>query len=105
MSSHVCNGFCSNEDPIIWLNALAILLYFKLLPLFGPRNADCIIDNLCEPTRQASKLEELNIAQWMQSLAAFTGSVCRKYSSSFEVLGILQYVINQLKDGRRYFDF
>lgn len=34
------------------------------------------------------------------ALATFTGALCKKYQ--FDLAGILQYVLNQLKAGRRY---
>eukprot|EP00899_Mesostigma_viride_P021065 jgi/Mesvir1/28960/Mv17737-RA.1 len=45
--------------------------------------------------RQKLKEDGTNVAGWLQSLAAFTGQLARKYAS-VELTGLLQYLANQL---------
>lgn len=41
----------------------------------------------------------LPLIRFFIALATFTGALCKKYQ--FDLAGILQYVLNQLKAGRR----
>ncbi|KAM3175897.1 hypothetical protein ACTXT7_007579 [Hymenolepis weldensis] len=45
-----------------------------------------------------NKAESIEIGSTLHALATFTGALCRKYQ--FDLAGILQYVLNQLKAGR-----
>ena len=47
------------------------------------------------PNRPRTKHDGSTISQWLQSLASFVGSICKKYS--LELVPLLQYVANQLK--------
>ncbi|CAH8559656.1 unnamed protein product [Schistosoma guineensis] len=57
----------------------------------------CIIEALAT---DQSKLEDLQLSQGLQALSLFTGLLCRKYQ--FDLAGLLQYVLNQLKVGKSY---
>nr|CAH8855365.1 unnamed protein product [Trichobilharzia regenti] len=57
----------------------------------------CIIEALVS---DQSKLEDLQFSQELQALSSFTGLLCRKYQ--FDLAGLLQYVLNQLKVGKSY---
>ncbi|VDN24173.1 unnamed protein product [Dibothriocephalus latus] len=58
--------------------------------------AFCLIEALAS---DRSKLDDLQKSQSLQALSSFTGLLCKKYQ--FDLSGILQYVLNQLKAGRR----
>lgn len=58
-----------------------------------------MVETLADPIRQSSKLEELNLAPWLQSLATLAGGLARRYS--WDVIGMLQYLLNHLKSGQR----
>lgn len=45
------------------------------------------------------KHEDTNVSTWLQGLANFCASVFKKYP--IELTGLLQYVTNQLKAGKR----
>ncbi|VDN97902.1 unnamed protein product, partial [Rodentolepis nana] len=45
-----------------------------------------------------NKTESIEMGSTLHALATFTGALCRKYQ--FDLAGILQYVLNQLKVGR-----
>ncbi|BHF61082.1 THO complex subunit 2 [Sparganum proliferum] len=57
--------------------------------------AFCLIEALAS---DRSKLDDLQRSQSLQALSTFTGLLCKKYQ--FDLAGILQYVLNQLKAGR-----
>ncbi|KAA0184296.1 hypothetical protein FBUS_06164 [Fasciolopsis buskii] len=57
----------------------------------------CIIEALAADD---SKLEDVQFGQRLQALSTFTGFLCKKYQ--FDLAGILQYVLNQLKAGKSY---
>ncbi|CAL8086593.1 unnamed protein product [Calicophoron daubneyi] len=57
----------------------------------------CIIEAL---SSDDSKLEDLQLSQGLQALSTFTGLLCKKYQ--FDLSGLLQYVLNQLKVGKSY---
>ncbi|KAF6779915.1 hypothetical protein AHF37_00650 [Paragonimus kellicotti] len=57
----------------------------------------CIIEALIA---DETKLEDLQLSQSLQALSAFTGLLCKKYQ--FDLSGLLQYVLNQLKVGKSY---
>ena len=86
--------------------------------------AYCIMEALANPERERMKHDDTNISQWLKSartchhapvivavalfvtifclclgLADFSGSVFKKYQ--IELGGVLQYVANQLKAGKR----
>ncbi|XP_074649653.1 THO complex subunit 2-like isoform X2 [Tubulanus polymorphus] len=62
--------------------------------------AYCIIEALANPEKERMKYDDSSLSTWIQSLANFAGSICRKYQ--IELAGLLQYVINQLKAGKSY---
>jgi len=45
--------------------------------------------------RPRTKHDGSTIAPWIQSLAVFTGTICKKYS--LDLVPLLQYIANQLK--------
>lgn len=47
------------------------------------------------PNRPRTKHDGSTIAPWLQSLASFTGAICKKYP--LELIPLLQYIANQLK--------
>ncbi|TPP51900.1 THO complex subunit 2, partial [Fasciola gigantica] len=57
----------------------------------------CIIEALAADD---SKLEDVQFGQRLQALSTFTGLLCKKYQ--FDLAGILQYVLNQLKAGKSF---
>lgn len=94
-------------------------------------SSDCIIEALANPEKEKMKHDDTTISSWLQSmwptvywpiqsyrffgisivlnslavlvqqgLASLCGSVFRKYP--IELAGLLQYVTNQLKAGKRY---
>ncbi|KAL3879965.1 hypothetical protein ACJMK2_032241 [Sinanodonta woodiana] len=60
--------------------------------------AFCIIEAVANPEKERMKHDDTNISLWLQSLANFAGSICRKYQ--VELAGFMQYVANQLKAGK-----
>ncbi|CAC5396379.1 THOC2 [Mytilus coruscus] len=62
--------------------------------------AYCIIEAVANPDRDRMKHDDTNISLWLQSLANFAGSICRKYT--VELAGLMQYVANQLKAGKSF---
>ena len=62
--------------------------------------AYCIIEALANPEKEKMKHDDTTISSWLQSLASFCGAVFRKYP--IDLAGLLQYVANQLKAGKRY---
>ncbi|OWF53939.1 THO complex subunit 2-like isoform X2 [Mizuhopecten yessoensis] len=62
--------------------------------------AFCIIEAVANPEKDRMKYDDTNISLWLQSLANFTGSICRKYN--IELAGVMQYVANQLKAGKSF---
>ncbi|GJP77194.1 hypothetical protein CLOP_g7622 [Closterium sp. NIES-67] len=56
-----------------------------------------VIERLALP-RSTIKDDGLNIADWLQCLATFWGSVCKKYPL-LELRGLLSYVVNRLHGG------
>ncbi|KAH3839564.1 hypothetical protein DPMN_112996, partial [Dreissena polymorpha] len=58
----------------------------------------CIIEAVAGPEKEKTKLGETSLAGWLQSLANFAGSICKKYQ--VELSGLMQYVTNQLKAGK-----
>lgn len=53
---------------------------------------------MADPSKEKLKNDGTNIAAWLQYSANFCGYLFRKYPS-IELTGLLQYVVNQLKDG------
>ncbi|XP_064608579.1 THO complex subunit 2-like isoform X2 [Liolophura sinensis] len=60
----------------------------------------CIIEAVANPEKERLKHDDTNISLWLQSLANFAGSICKKYQ--IELTGMLQYVANQLKAGKSF---
>lgn len=59
---------------------------------------DSLIESLAHPSKQGLKTSDGTLSTWLVALATFAGAVYRRYSVEYE--GILQYVTNQLKDGK-----
>ncbi|XP_029643856.1 THO complex subunit 2 [Octopus sinensis] len=59
-----------------------------------------VVEAVANPDRERLKHDDTNISLWLQSLASFAGSVCRKYP--VELAGLMQYVANQLKAGKSF---
>lgn len=59
---------------------------------------DSLIESLSQPSKQGLKTSDGSLSPWLVALATFTGAVYRRYTVEYE--GILQYVTNQLKDGK-----
>ncbi|CDS40944.1 tho complex subunit 2 [Echinococcus multilocularis] len=57
--------------------------------------AFCLIEALAS---DKNKTDSLEMGSNLHALATFTGALCKKYQ--FDLAGILQYVLNQLKAGR-----
>ncbi|KAL5112274.1 THO complex subunit 2 [Taenia crassiceps] len=57
--------------------------------------AFCLIEALASDKNKSDSLE---MGSNLHALATFTGALCKKYQ--FDLAGILQYVLNQLKAGR-----
>ena len=57
----------------------------------------CVIEALANPEKEQMKTDGTTISDWLQSLANFCGTVCKKYS--IDLGGLLQYVANKLKSG------
>lgn len=56
-----------------------------------------LLDALSNPEKERTKTDGTNISLWLQSLATFAGTLCRRWSIDVSV--ILQYILNQLRDG------
>ena len=61
--------------------------------------SDCVIEALGNPQKERLKHEDTNVSSWLQGLANFCANVFKKYP--IELTGLLQYVANQLKAGKR----
>lgn len=59
----------------------------------------CIIEILMQPNRINSKQINGMTASWLVNLSVFCGSIYKKYN--IELVGILQYVCNQMKNQKR----
>ena len=62
--------------------------------------SDCIIEALGSPQKERMKYNDTNISQWLKGLSSFCSNIFKKYS--IELTGLLQYVANQLKAGKRF---
>ncbi|KAK9763193.1 THO2 plays a role in transcriptional elongation, variant 2, partial [Basidiobolus ranarum] len=60
-----------------------------------------MLESLSNPMKPRLKNDGTSIAHWLQGLAAFCGTVFRKYSL-MDLTGILQYVANQLKNDNSF---
>jgi len=56
-----------------------------------------LLDALSNPEKERTKTDGTNISLWLQSLATFAGTLCRRWN--IEVSILLQYILNQLRDG------
>ncbi|KAH7656619.1 THO complex subunitTHOC2 N-terminal protein [Dioscorea alata] len=57
-----------------------------------------VIERLAQGGREKLKDDGLNLSDWLQSLASFWGTLCKKYPS-MDLRGLFQYLVNQLKRG------
>ena len=62
--------------------------------------SDCVIEALGNPLKERMKHEDTNVSSWLQGLANFCANVFKKYP--IDLTGLLQYITNQLKAGKRY---
>ncbi|XP_060572351.1 THO complex subunit 2-like isoform X2 [Ruditapes philippinarum] len=58
----------------------------------------CVIEAVGNPEKEKMKIDETSLSTWLQSLANFAGSICKKYQ--VDLAGMMQYVTNQLKAGK-----
>ncbi|TFK56192.1 hypothetical protein OE88DRAFT_1621965 [Heliocybe sulcata] len=56
-----------------------------------------ILDALANPNKNRVKDDGVNTADWLQSLASFTGMLFRRYSA--DLTPLLKYIVNQLLNG------
>ncbi|KAF7301535.1 hypothetical protein MIND_00719000 [Mycena indigotica] len=57
-----------------------------------------ILDFLANPHKERVKSDGVNISDWLQSLASFTGMLFRRYSA--DLTPVLKYIVNQLHNGQ-----
>ncbi|XP_024534234.1 THO complex subunit 2 [Selaginella moellendorffii] len=57
-----------------------------------------VLERLAQGGREKLKEDGLNLSDWLQSLASFWGTLCKKHPS-MELRGLFQYLVNQLKKG------
>nr|CAB3479237.1 unnamed protein product [Digitaria exilis] len=57
-----------------------------------------VIERLAQGGRAKLKDDGLNLSDWLQCLASFCGHLCKKHNA-VELKGLLQYLVNQLKNG------
>lgn len=62
--------------------------------------AFCIIDIIMQPKRINTKQTSGTTSSWLVNLSVFCGSIFKKYN--VELVGILQYVCNQMKVYKRW---
>jgi hypothetical protein len=60
--------------------------------------SDSLIEALAHPSKQSLKTSDGTLSSWLVALSTFAGAVYRRYNVEYE--GILQYVVNQMKDGK-----
>jgi THO complex subunit 2 len=56
-----------------------------------------LIDALSNPEKDRTKQDGTSVSQWLQSLAAFTGTLYWRYAM-MDCTSVLQYIANQLKE-------
>lgn len=56
-----------------------------------------LLDALSNPEKERTKSDGTNISLWLQGLATFAGTLCKRWN--MEVSYILQYILNQLRGG------
>ena len=56
-----------------------------------------LLDALSNPEKERTKSDGTNISLWLQGLATFAGTLCKRWN--IDVSFILQYILNQLRDG------
>ena len=56
-----------------------------------------LLDALSNPEKDRTKSDGTNISLWLQGLATFAGTLCKRWN--IDVSFILQYILNQLRDG------
>ncbi|KAJ1363788.1 hypothetical protein KIN20_023725 [Parelaphostrongylus tenuis] len=60
----------------------------------------CIIEQLASPEKQQLKASDGKLSPWLQALATLVGAIYKKYN--VELGGMLNYVINQLKNEKSF---
>lgn len=71
---------------------------FRYLTPFGyDVLAYSLLDALSNPEKERTKSDGTNISLWLQSLAIFAGTLCKRWN--MEVAYVLQYILNQLREG------
>lgn len=58
------------------------------------------MEQLSSPDKEKLKVSDATLSPWLQSLATFVGAMFKKHN--MELIGVLQYVANQLKAGKRW---
>lgn len=56
-----------------------------------------LLDALSNPAKERTKSDGTNISLWLQGLATFAGTLCKRWNMDVSV--ILQYILNQLRSG------
>ncbi|KAH7100543.1 transcription factor/nuclear export subunit protein 2-domain-containing protein [Auriculariales sp. MPI-PUGE-AT-0066] len=56
-----------------------------------------VLQAFADPDKERVKEDGISVSQWLQSLASFTGSLCRRYPQ-IEQLHVLQYIVNRLRE-------
>lgn len=70
---------------------------FRYLTPFGyDVLAYSLLDALSNPEKERTKSDGTSISLWLQSLAIFAGTLCKRWN--MEVAYILQYILNQLRE-------
>lgn len=98
------------SNPVLTLNyiLLQIQSYDNLITLvvdalrfIPPLAADalvyCIIESLCDPSKNKKSPDGMALASWLTSLATFSSNVILRYKVDFT--GFLEYIAFQLKAG------
>ncbi|OSX60384.1 hypothetical protein POSPLADRAFT_1058548 [Postia placenta MAD-698-R-SB12] len=56
------------------------------------------LDALATPNKERLKDDGVNIADWLQSLASFTGTLFRRYGA--DITALIKYIVHQLHNGQ-----
>ena len=60
-----------------------------------------LVQDLARPDKERLKSDGTNISLWLNSLAVFSGNLYKKHAN-LELLGLLNYLVCQLKDGNPF---
>ncbi|KAL3318562.1 THO complex subunit 2 [Cichlidogyrus casuarinus] len=103
-------GKLSHSNPCIMFDCLLSTMQ-KYTNLIGPvvdalkfcgnLSYDVLVFSIIEALAdEKTSLDEAQIGQQLLALSSFTGLICKKYQ--FDIAGLLQYVLSQLKAGSSY---